>query len=66
MTTRLFFVLLYSLLGLVFFVWAIATKDEQKKQTRLLYAIIFILFEIAKILGAIAIHTGAYPLWNNK
>lgn len=66
MTTRLLFILVYSLLESIFFIWAFTTKDEQKKQTRLLYAIYFALCVIGKELAAVAIHTGAYPLWNNK
>ena len=66
MTTRLFFVLAYMTAETVFFIWALVTQDEQKRQTRLLFAIYFALCVIGKELGAIAIHTGAYPLWNNK
>lgn len=66
MTMRLFFVLAYSLASACFFIAAIATSDAQKRQTRLLLAIYFALCEIGKILAAVAIHTGAFPLWNNK
>lgn len=66
MTMRLFFVLAYSIAESVFFLWALFTPDEQKRQTRLLFAIYFALCVIGKEIGAIAIHVGAYPLWNNK
>lgn len=66
MTLRLFFVLVYSIADAVFFFWALFTKDEQKKQTRLLFAIYFALCVIGKELAAVAIHTGAFPLWNNR
>lgn len=66
MTIRLVTVLVNGLLAMILFFMALAASDEQKKQTRLLYAIWFALAEIVQILGAIAHHTGAYPLWNNK
>lgn len=66
MTLRLFFVIVYSLADSLFFFWAITTKDEQKRQTRLLFAIYFALCVISKELAAVAIHTGAFPLWSNK
>lgn len=66
MTIRLFFVMVYMLAEAGFFIAALATPDEQKRQTRLLFAIYFALCVIGKELAAVAIHTGAYPLWNNR
>lgn len=66
MTPRLFMILVYMLIEAGFFLAALMTKDEQKRQTRLLFAIYFALCVIGKEIGAIAIHTGAFPLWNNK
>lgn len=66
MTLRLFMLLAYWALELGFVTAALSTSDTQKRQTRMLFAIWFSLLGIGKILGAIAIHTGAYPLWNNK
>lgn len=63
---RLFMFLTYSLLDMLFFVAALATKDQQKRQTRILFAIWFALGAIAQVLNAVAIHTGAFPLWNNR
>lgn len=66
MTLRLFFVIVYWLADAGFFLAALATNDQQKRQTRLLFAIYFALCAISKEIAAIAIHTGAFPLWNNK
>lgn len=66
MTVRLFMVMVYMLAEAGFFISALATKDEQKRQTRLLFAIYFALCVLSKEIAAIAIHTGAFPLWNNK
>lgn len=66
MTLRLFLVIVYMLIEAGFFLAAIATKDEQKRQTRLLFAIYFALCVMSKEIAAIAIHTGAFPLWNNR
>lgn len=66
MTLRLLFVIVYSIADITFFLMALFAKDEQKRQTRLLFAIYFALCVIGKELAAVAIHTGAFPLWNNK
>lgn len=66
MTMRLFLVIVYMLIEAGFFLAAIATKNEQKRQTRLLFAIYFALCVLGKEIAAIAIHTGAFPLWNNR
>lgn len=66
MTLRLFMVTVYMLAEAGFFIAALVTKDEQKRQTRLLFAIYFALCVLGKEIAAIAIHTGAFPLWNNK
>lgn len=64
MTIRLFLVLTYSLAALVLFVWSLV--DARRRQTLMLYAIWFALLDIGQVLSAVAIHTGAFPLWNNK
>lgn len=66
MTVRLFMVMVYMLAEAGFFISALVAKDEQKRQTRLLFAIYFALCVLSKEIAAIAIHTGAFPLWNNK
>lgn len=66
MTLRLFMVTVYMLAEAGFFIAALVAKDEQKRQTRLLFAIYFALYVLGKEIAAIAIHTGAFPLWNNK
>jgi hypothetical protein len=64
MTVRLIAVLGNSLIALVLFFWSLL--DAKRRRTLICYAIWFELMSISFILGAIAIHTGAYPLWNNK
>lgn len=66
MTMRLFMVMVYMLAELGFLISALLAKDEQKRQTRMLFAIYFALCVLGKEIAAIAIHTGAFPLWNNK
>lgn len=66
MTIRLFLVIVYMLAEFGFVIAALATSDEQKRQTRMLFAIYFALCVLSKEIAAIAIHTGAFPLWNNK
>jgi hypothetical protein len=64
MTVRLVGVLGNSLIALLLFLWSLV--DSERRQTLVTYAIWFELMSIGFTLGAIAIHTGAYPLWNNK
>lgn len=64
MTVRLFMVLTYSLIGWGLFTWSLI--DGKRRSTLITYAIWFELLSIVKILGAIALHVGAYPLWNNR
>lgn len=64
MTLRLFMVLSCSFVAMSLFFWSLF--DGKRRQLLITYAIWFELASIVYILGAIAIHTGAYPLWNNK
>lgn len=64
MTLRLCMVLVNTALAYVLFLWSLV--DNERRRTLITYAIWFELASIAQILGAIAIHVGAYPLWNNK
>jgi hypothetical protein len=64
MTFRLVAVLGNSLIAIVLFTWSLV--DPKRRQTLICYAIWFELVSLVFVIGAIAIHTGAYPLWNNK
>lgn len=66
MTLRLFLIAIEMLADIGFFLAALAAKDNEKRQTRLLFAIYFAICVIGHEIGAIAIHVGAFPLWNNK
>jgi hypothetical protein len=63
-TIRLLLVLTYALAAQVLFIWSLV--DARRRRTLILYAIWFALLEIGQVLNAIAVHTGAFPLWNNK
>jgi hypothetical protein len=64
MTMRLLFVIVNDLLSYGLIMWSLV--DSKRRQTLVAYAIWFQLMSIGLTLGAIAIHVGAYPLWNNK
>jgi len=64
MTLRLILVLGNDLIAFVLFWWSLF--DSKRRRTLITYAIWFQLASLGHTVAAIALHVGAYPLWNNK